>query len=121
VLGVMSAQRLSHNSAGKLTVFVETNDRSRAFYVIISLLQTGERERCAHFVTLLAAFVPTVATSGNVRRTKKAKLRMCERTRGRAHHSTNKCFNRQLSADNKKPLGLPPVATVVITGILIRF
>lgn len=74
VPGVMSAQRLSHNSAGKLTVFVETNDRSRAFYVIISLLQTGERERCAHFVTLLAAFVPTVATSGNVRRTKKANI-----------------------------------------------
>lgn len=117
----MSAQRLSYNSAGKLNVFVEANDWSRMFYVIISLLRTGGRERCAHFVTLLA-FVPTVAASGNVKRTKKKRiLRMCERTRGRAHHSTNKCFNRQLSADNKKPLGFLPDAIVVIAGILIRF
>lgn len=81
-----------------------------------------KEERCAHFVTLLAAFVPTVVASGITSSAQKRRiLRMCERTRGRAHRSTNKCFNLQLSADNKKPLGFSPDATVVIAACINTF
>lgn len=72
MLGVVSAQRLSQ--IVRENWLFSWKRMSRAFYVIISLLWTGERERCAHFVTLLAAFVPTVVASGNVKRTKKANI-----------------------------------------------
>jgi len=46
MLGVLSAQRLSHNSAGKLTVFVETNDRSCVLCHYFPFMNGRKREVC---------------------------------------------------------------------------
>jgi len=76
MLGVLSAQHLSYNSAGKLTVFVETNDRSCVLCHYFPFMNGRKREVC--FVTLRnVAFVPTVAASGNVKRTKKNEYYVC--------------------------------------------
>lgn len=87
---VASERRLSHNSTRKLTLLVERNDRLD-LHVLCHYFpfMRQERERCAHFVTLLATFVPTVVTSGSAKRTKKVNITYVRaNTRGRAHRST---------------------------------